>query len=78
MRLALLVPAALVIGLFVAQPVMSNAAYAQTQTPATTMQKKPAMKKKAVAKKPMATKKKATTAKSAAAKKKMAKKTTTS
>ena len=76
MRLALLVPAALVIGLLAAQPVVSNAAFAQTQTPATTMQKKPAVKKKsASAKKPVA-KKKAVSKTSA--KKKPVKKTTTS
>jgi hypothetical protein len=76
MRLALLVPAALVIGLLAAQPVMSNAAFAQTQSPATSTVKKPAVKKKTAAKKPT-TKKKSATSKTAAKKKPVAKKTTT-
>ena len=76
MRLALLVPAALVIGLLAAQPVVSNAAFAQTQTPATSTAKKPVVKKKTAAKKPVTKKK--TTSKTAAKKKPAAKKTTTS
>jgi len=69
MRLKLLLPVAIVLGLFAVQPVLSNAAHAQTST--TTTVKKPVAKKK-VAKK--AAKK---TAKKPAAKKVAAKKAMT-
>ena len=45
MRLKLLLPVAIVLGLFAVQPVLSNAAHAQTST--TTTVKKPIAKKKA-------------------------------
>jgi hypothetical protein len=66
MRLKLLLPVAIVLGLFAVQPVLSNAAHAQTST--TTTVKKPVAKKKAAKK---AAKKPA--AKKAAAKKAMTK-----
>jgi len=57
MRLKLLLPVAVVLGLFAVQPVLSNAAHAQTST--TTTVKKPVAKKKVAkkaAKKPAAKK----------------------
>jgi len=66
MRLKLLLPVAVVLGLFAVQPVLSNAAHAQTSTSTTV--KKPVAKKKAAKK---AVKKPA--AKKTAAKKAMTK-----
>lgn len=70
MRLKILLPAAIVLGLFAVQPPLTNAALAQTSTMTQPAAKKPAAKKatakKATAKKPAAKK---ATAKKAAAKK---------
>ena len=73
MRLKILLPVALVLGVFAVQPVLSNAAYAQTSSTTATM-KAPA--KKGHAKKKVAAKKKKPAAKKTAAAKKAPMKTT--